>query len=626
VSTVFVFSLAAGFATGTPNAERVRLSMAGLPVAPADGVRTAHGPRGSASLGRWIVVKRDDAAAPLWDPVRGLLFAGDVRLYNRPELIRELGESAALDGEQSDLELARLAYLKWGQDAPLHLVGDFAFVAWDESNSRLFAARDHFGVRPLHYRRLPDGMVVASDVRQLLALLPSPAEELSSEQILEGLVRRPTDPTRTYFRGISRVAPGHVLLADVGDVHQARYWTPPSGSDGIRSYPENCERLRAVFERAVRDRLESDHPIVAHSSGGFDSSTIVMATDGIYRREPGRAPLTTVSAIAPGFPSDESRYIDAVAAAVTFPTVRWNVVAGDRPDFWGVSGGAPVLRQGLAGGPRRDLEVAREQGARVLLSGVLGDTLWHATGVRRDMVRHGRWVQAGFDILRPGLGGLTFQRFVDAALGLLPPRIAHRIGLRLFRAPPPPPEWLGPALRAIYSTVVAAPARANPGITDPSSHLRGELWAQLTSPGATRIVESFVDYAMDDGIELRAPYADVRLVEAVLSIPWRQREPRGHHRRTGRDALGALLPREFLARIGQPPWTEVWAANARRTASMVAPIINQGPWLSGPFVDRGIARAMLRDVLDGAGMERPWAAISVADFGALEAWIRQLFG
>ena len=160
---MFVFSLAAGFATGTPNAERVRLSMAGLPVAPADGVRTAHGPRGSASLGRWIVVKRDDAAAPLWDPVRGLLFAGDVRLYNRPELIRELGESAALDGEQSDLELARLAYLKWGQDAPLHLVGDFAFVAWDESNSRLFAARDHFGVRPLHYRRLPDGMVVACE-------------------------------------------------------------------------------------------------------------------------------------------------------------------------------------------------------------------------------------------------------------------------------------------------------------------------------------------------------------------------------------------------------------------------------------------------------------------------------
>jgi hypothetical protein len=217
------------------------------------------------------------------------------------------------------------------------------------------------------------------------------------------------------------------------------------------------------------------------------------------------------------------------------------------------------------------------------------------------------------------------RRFVDAALGLLAPAVAYRLGQPLLRSRATPPEWLGPALRAIDSEPVRKTASDLP-IADSTSHLLLGLWAALTSANAGRVVDFFVEYGMDDGIEVRAPYADVRLAEAVLRIPWRHREPRGHHRRTGRDALGAILPEVFSARIGQQPWTEVWAANARRRASMVAPLIQRGPWLSEPFVDRGIARAMLQEVLEGRDKDRPQVSILVSDFGALEAWIRRLLG
>jgi asparagine synthase (glutamine-hydrolysing) len=619
---VFAFGLVAGFRDGARHADRLPAVMAAHPAGGADGARTAAAPHATATVLRWVVVGRDETAGPSWDAARGLLFAGDVRLYNRPELIAELGEPPAALHACSDLDLARLAYLKWGPASPSRLVGDFAFAAWEERERTLFAARDHFGMRPLHFHRLVDGVAVASDVRQLLAFVGDPGRELSGAQILDGLLRRPTDLRRTYFRTIERVPPGAAVVLTDGKIERRRYWMPPDASETNRSYADHCEQLRHVFKRAVRDRLESDRPIIVHASGGFDSSTIVMAADEIYRSEPQRPPLTLASAVAPGFPSDESRYIDAVAAHVSFAGERWNVIPQAAPRFPGVLGAAPILRHGLAGGPRRDLELAQERGARVLISGLLGDGVWHATGVLRDMVRHGRWLQAAHEILRRGLPG-AYSRTVDAGLGLLPPALAVRAARRLTGSRPPPPEWLGPELRSLYAHTRGPELDvAWPG----SSHLQLVAWTRLAGPGVGRLVAAFVDYAADEGVELRAPYADVRLVEAVLRIPWRQREPRGHYRRTGRDALGPMLPPEFAQRFGQQSWSDVWAANARRTTLTIAPLIQAGPWRSAPYVDRGIARAMLQDVLAGRDRDRPQVPMLVADFGALEAWLRQLFG
>ena len=397
---MFVFGLAAGFRDGAPNVERLRSLMDGFPLPAPDGRRSASAPHAAAAVDRWVVVKRDEGVAASWDPERNLLFVGDVRLYNRRELAAELDHPSSHLQACADLELARIAYLKWGASSPGHLVGDFAFAAWDEQARTLFIARDHFGVRPLYYRLLSDGAVVASAIDQILTIVGRPLDEINHERIFDTFTRRARDVRQTYFRGITRVAPGCSLLIERGKVQETRFWKVPKPPSGSISYQENCERLRAAFRRAVADRLESDHPIVAHSSGGFDASTILMVADEIYRADAGRPPLIMASAVAPGYPSDESHYIDAVGRRVCFEGIRWNAVGDGPASFPGVYRSAPLLRRGLAGGPRRDLELAVERGARVMLSGVLGDGLWHATGVRRDMVRHGRWLATLRDVLR----------------------------------------------------------------------------------------------------------------------------------------------------------------------------------------------------------------------------------
>jgi asparagine synthase (glutamine-hydrolysing) len=615
---VFIFGLAAAFVDGVPTRRSAQDLLDGFPVAPSDGTRFVQSPHGSAGLSRWVVVRRDEQAAPSWDATRELLFCGDVRLYNRPELFSEL-DIPASDRDCPDLELARRAYLRWGHESPLHLVGDFAFAAWDDDRRTLFAARDHLGSSPLYFRKTSEGIVVASQLQQMIRLLNDPSEEIEAAQILDQLTEHVSDPRRTFFRNVVRLRAGHRLVVTADDVAEHRYWFPPATPDASFTYEENLERLRGVFRRAVRDRLESDRPIVAHSSGGFDSSTILMVSDEIYRSEPGRPPLVMASALAPGFACDESNYMDAVASRVSFEGIRWNVVEETSSSFSGVFGGAPWLRIGLGGGPRRDLEIARERGARVLVSGFMGDEVWYAGGVLRDFVRRGRLDVVLRHVRRGGHGLSALRHSLDWGLGILDPSNASTIAHHFDARFAPLPEWMGPCLREIYP-----PAPEPVDFVPLPSHLLTALWARLTRPRTSAQIERMTDYGREDGLEVRLPHADVRLIECIMSVPWTQRDPMGHHRRTGRDALGPLLPSEFRSRRGQKPWTDVWNATSYRRAQGLAPLFRTGHWASAPFVDRGIARAMFTTALTGVSNAPPKSLSTILAFGGLEAWLCQL--
>src|SRR5678810_798894 len=146
----------------------------------------------------------------------------------------------------------------------------------------------------------------------------------------------------------------------------------------------------------IRDRGLSSQGIPsvvadAITSGGVDSSAIVMVADQIYGEDPNRPPLVMASATTLGMPCDDSPYMDAVARRVRFEGVRWNALEPSLADIEDPTTAYPGYRRGMGGGPRRDLDIARERGARVLLHGFFGDGLMYAFGVSRDMFRAGRW-------------------------------------------------------------------------------------------------------------------------------------------------------------------------------------------------------------------------------------------
>ncbi len=106
------------------------------------------------------------------------------------------------------------AYAEWGEAAPKHLDGKFAFAIWDEGEQSLFMARDRFGIKPLYYTEKAGGFLFASKLKALLAH-PEVTPEVDGEGLAEVLVMGPSrTPGHGVFKGVRELLPGYVLQSE----------------------------------------------------------------------------------------------------------------------------------------------------------------------------------------------------------------------------------------------------------------------------------------------------------------------------------------------------------------------------------------------------------------------------
>ena len=102
------------------------------------------------ALNRLSILDLSDAGRqPMTDAESGLTIALNGEIYNFVELREELRDYPY--HSQTDTEVVLAAYKKWGAACLDRFIGMFAFLIWDERKKFLFAARDRFGVKPLHY-------------------------------------------------------------------------------------------------------------------------------------------------------------------------------------------------------------------------------------------------------------------------------------------------------------------------------------------------------------------------------------------------------------------------------------------------------------------------------------------
>ena len=141
-------------------------------------------------------------------------------------------------------------------------------------------ARDHFGIKPLYYTPLDEGLVFASEIPPLLAL-PGVRRRANPQRVFDYLRFARTDHgAETMFAGIRQVEPGHYVEVPLDAPHRlddTEYWSlEPQPVDGL-SLDEASQRLRELFLDSVRLHLRSDVPVGAAFSGGVDSSANVAA-------------------------------------------------------------------------------------------------------------------------------------------------------------------------------------------------------------------------------------------------------------------------------------------------------------------------------------------------------------
>lgn len=443
-----------------------------------------------------------------------IVFNGEI--FNFRELRAQLAAAGHTFHSHSDTEVLLHAWLEWGPETPRRLNGQFAFAIWDPQTRTLFAARDRLGEKPLYWAQTSAGhLIIASDLRAILAsgLIEPQLDSVSVEAYLALLY---VPPDRTIYQNIHTLRPGHWLSWNDGKNTSERYWSPQYSQAKI-SMAEAVEGIREKLARAVERQMVADVPVGAFLSGGLDSSSIValMAPHA-------SSPVKTFSV---GFGELINELPFARQVAEQYRTehheLQMDIAVGEVLERM-----AEVYDEPFADPSNIPTYLVADFASRhvkVVLSGDGGDEIfggysWYLPRLKEQgglgpAMRRALWLAA--DPWKTHVAAMRyFQPNESAALGAKNGR-----------------DEVGMALDENYRPT--AEVRDMDRLTDFDlrCYLPGDILVKVDRA------------AMAHGLETRAPFLDVELVEFVLSLPWRLR----FH--------GAQL-KELLRRACAPLWPE----------------------------------------------------------------------
>jgi asparagine synthase (glutamine-hydrolysing) len=397
-----------------PPAELLDAMMRGLSHRGPDGDGRYTAPGIGMLQTRLAIIDLETGDQPLYG-ANGAALVANGEIYNYLELKDEF--PAARFKTRSDCELPLMTYVRDGAAFAKPLRGMFAIVLSDAPEQKLLLSRDPFGIKPLYYAEIPNGIVFASEMQAILktgllpaAIRPEAAAELMQLQFITG--------RNTIFSGIHRVLPGETLTLFGGHI-VGRKIDPalPSGPPVAIEEDEALKQLDAILMDSVKLHQRSDVPYGMFLSGGVDSSAILACMARLNDKP--------VKAFTAGFPGtaarDEREQARRVAQSARAEHI---VVEVTENDFWTH---LPVIASAMDD-PAADYAVlptyllAAEAATelKVVLTGEGGDELFAGYGRYRSALRS------------PWLGGRPMRRrgFLDG-YGVLRDVSKHwRDGLR----------------------------------------------------------------------------------------------------------------------------------------------------------------------------------------------------
>jgi len=245
-------------------------------------------------------------------------------IYNYIELRKEL--SAYPFKTTSDTEVILAAYQKWGIDCLNRLRGMFSFALWDESNQKLFCARDRFGIKPFYFTQVGDTLYFSSEVKALIPFLPEINTNLDALQ--EYFVFQFCLGTKTLFEGIHELPPAYYMLAENGRHSISKYWEVYYDLDFDHTPKYFEEKLRSLIYDSVHVHTRADVPIGAYISGGIDSS-IIAAVASEYQRQDGHPFMGFTGKFSHGPEYDESTYARSLSESKNIPLHEVSITSRD---------------------------------------------------------------------------------------------------------------------------------------------------------------------------------------------------------------------------------------------------------------------------------------------------------
>ena len=436
-----------------------------------------------------------------------IAFNGEI--YNFRALRSELEWGRARLSSRGDTAVLLAGWVRFGSAFVHRLDGMFAFALWDEWNRALYLARDAFGIKPLYYARVGRGLLVASELKAILAsgLVPPRFDRHALGGYLTfGAVPEPD----TIVSGVQSVASGTVLRFDAtrGEFDQVEFVPmirPDSEAEPITDRRTSSALVRDALERAVDRHLVSDVPVAVFLSGGIDSSVVAALT---AQRAGSAIDGFTVAFREQQF--DESAIAKRVARR--YGIRHHTIPLGDTELLAALPSAFAAMDQPTLDGINTYVvsQAVRAHGTKVVLSGLGGDELF-----------------AGYPSFRRARALARYAR-IPVPARLVAAHVAAKIGgvrgakvaLGLRRGLPGDAAYL--ASRMLFGTrqvsdLSGLRVRATDGAPPNLSVLQQVTWRELTGYMRDTLLRDSDVFSMAHALELRVPFLDRDVVTAAFA-------------------------------------------------------------------------------------------------------------
>lgn len=348
-----------------------------------------------------------------------IVFNGEI--YNYKELQNDFLQGVKFI-TTSDTEVVLEMFIKYKEKCLEHFIGMFSFAIYDINSNELFAARDHFGIKPFFYSKTAYGFAFSSEMKTLIQITGFD-KSINMKSLIESLNYLWIPGNDTMFQNCFKLPPAHYLKIDKNlNFVITKYWEL---KEDLQQLDEEThyKNLKQSLEDTISRHMVADVPVSTFLSGGLDSSLIsVMA----LKHNPQLSTYTIATEKKDkkieSMPDDE-KYANILAQKFNFNHNEIIINADilqKLPDM--VRSLDEPIGDPAAINTYLICKAAREKGVKVLLSGMGADEIFF--GYRRMKAT----VMAQSYKKIP----LIFRNFIQFGVKILPVRFMGK-GLRLSR-------------------------------------------------------------------------------------------------------------------------------------------------------------------------------------------------